>query len=293
MGRRKKQQADLFEEVFAICMHLSWPGVFVFAGIVYGVVRWGLPLIGASFGPGPGGAPHPLAMLLQGLSGTAWLLALVVLLVGGVAQVKRLQQRRLLDKQENIESIRALSWRSFETLLAEAYRRLGYHAEPTAAGADGGVDLVIHRKGKRYLVQAKQWRTQKVGVKVVRELFGVVTAEKADGGVLVTSGSLTRDADDFCQANGLEIVDADRLVEMIQTLQAGGDDTGRSGAQAQAPAAEPIDDNDSPACPECGKPMVRRTARKGANAGSAFWGCSSFPRCRGTRAVGGGLNEEQ
>ena len=27
--------------------------------------------------------------------------------------------------------------------------------------------------------------------------------------------------------------------------------------------------------------MVRRTARRGANVGSEFWGCSEFPRCRG------------
>lgn len=33
-------------------------------------------------------------------------------------------------------------------------------------------------------------------------------------------------------------------------------------------------------CPECGKPMHMRTNRK-SNLG--FWGCSDFPRCKGTR----------
>ena len=47
-----------------------------------------------------------------------------------------------------------------------------------------------------------------------------------------------------------------------------------SGSSAQA--SEPVPD-----CPKCGRPMVRRTARRGANAGSEFWGCSEFPRCRG------------
>ena len=36
-----------------------------------------------------------------------------------------------------------------------------------------------------------------------------------------------------------------------------------------------------PDCPKCGQSMVRRTARRGANAGNEFWGCSEFPRCRG------------
>lgn len=34
------------------------------------------------------------------------------------------------------------------------------------------------------------------------------------------------------------------------------------------------------ACPECEGSMVRRTARRGANAGSEFWGCAAFPKCR-------------
>ncbi len=33
-------------------------------------------------------------------------------------------------------------------------------------------------------------------------------------------------------------------------------------------------------CPACGAEMVKRTARRGSNAGNQFWGCSSFPRCR-------------
>ncbi|MDZ4300868.1 MAG: hypothetical protein U1C13_04375 [Pseudomonas sp.] len=29
--------------------------------------------------------------------------------------------------------------------------------------------------------------------------------------------------------------------------------------------------------------MVKRPARRGANAGGEFWGCSHYPKCRGTR----------
>jgi hypothetical protein len=39
----------------------------------------------------------------------------------------------------------------------------------------------------------------------------------------------------------------------------------------------------SPACPNCGGSMVKRKAKKGANAGGTFWGCSSFPKCYGKR----------
>lgn len=41
----------------------------------------------------------------------------------------------------------------------------------------------------------------------------------------------------------------------------------------------------SPACPKCGQPMRRRTARKGPNAGKEFWSCSGYPDCNGTLPI--------
>ena len=37
----------------------------------------------------------------------------------------------------------------------------------------------------------------------------------------------------------------------------------------------------SPSCPQCGRPMVLRTAKAGINEGKQFWGCSAFPECKG------------
>lgn len=42
---------------------------------------------------------------------------------------------------------------------------------------------------------------------------------------------------------------------------------------------------DAPVCPLCGKPMVKRMAKKGVNSGREFWSCSSYPECNGTRNV--------
>lgn len=39
----------------------------------------------------------------------------------------------------------------------------------------------------------------------------------------------------------------------------------------------------APTCPMCGKPMRKRLAQRGANAGKAFWSCRDYPACRGTR----------
>ena len=40
---------------------------------------------------------------------------------------------------------------------------------------------------------------------------------------------------------------------------------------------------DAPKCPKCGKPMIKRVAKRGLNAGNEFWSCSGYPDCNGTR----------
>ena len=42
-----------------------------------------------------------------------------------------------------------------------------------------------------------------------------------------------------------------------------------------------LENKDVPSCPKCGAPMIKRSATKGNNAGSQFWGCANFPKCRG------------
>lgn len=56
-------------------------------------------------------------------------------------------------------------------------------------------------------------------------------------------------------------------------------------AERLAFRAEQSAQSDAPACPKCGKPMIKRVAKKGVNAGKEFWSCSSYPNCDGTRPV--------
>lgn len=50
-------------------------------------------------------------------------------------------------------------------------------------------------------------------------------------------------------------------------------------------AESPAEAYAEPACPRCRGRMVRRTAKRGPNAGNHFWGCSRFPACHGTREL--------
>lgn len=56
----------------------------------------------------------------------------------------------------------------------------------------------------------------------------------------------------------------------------------RSTANTFSPP-KPMVTSANPSCPHCGSSMVRRTARRGMRSGRQFWGCSRYPRCKGTR----------
>nr|WP_225917194.1 topoisomerase DNA-binding C4 zinc finger domain-containing protein [Pseudomonas xanthosomatis] len=38
-------------------------------------------------------------------------------------------------------------------------------------------------------------------------------------------------------------------------------------------------------CPSCGSPMRNRVAKRGRYAGKSFMGCSTYPKCLGTRSI--------
>lgn len=89
-----------------------------------------------------------------------------------------------------------LSWRDFERMLADYYRREGWQVEAVGkgnAGArfDGAVDLRLRRDGRTVLVQFRHWNTHEVTHAAVHELIGLMATESADGAVLVTSGDFT------------------------------------------------------------------------------------------------------
>lgn len=133
------------------------------------------------------------------------------------------RKEELFERQKNLPDISALSWREFEEFIGEAYRRQGYRVEDLGgSGADGGIDLRLRKKDETVLVQCKHWEAEQVGVKIVRELYGVVASEGATKGIVVTTGYFTRDAELFAHGKPLSLIrgnELSRLVEGQNSLQ--------------------------------------------------------------------------
>jgi len=218
----------------------------------------------------------------QTLQANAGLLACVFLFPALASCIGSAKRRRLLDRQSGVESIRAMSWRQFEMLCGEAFRRKGYSVhENGLGGADDGIDLILRKNGETCLVQCKHWKRFKVGVKEVRELYGIVAAERAARGIFITAGSYTAEALRFAEGKVLDLMDGEMLLALVKDVQ-------REKTVATSPAPPSTDPDRMPpvpSCPRCGSRMIQRTARRGHRVGSRFWGCTAYPKCHGILEV--------
>lgn len=216
-----------------------------------------------------------------------YVLPLICLAGAGLSALKRRERKALVQnvvQSKTAGVLDGMSWTQFEKLVGEAFRLQGYTvAETGGGGADGGVDLVLSKGGEKFLVQCKHWKAFRVGVDVVRELYGAMAARGAAGGFVVTSGRFTDDAIAFASGRNVKLVDGPKLHGLIQRAQASGSSDPASSTPPTVRHAQTPGLSSAPTCPLCSKPMIMRKARRGANAGGSFWGCSTYPACRGTR----------
>src|ERR1035437_3325997 len=202
-----------------------------------------------------------------------YLLPLIFLAGAGVSFWRRRKRLALVAdvaQAKSADVLDGMTWREFEMLVGEAFRLQGYTVVETGGGgADGGIDLVLTRGNEKFFVQCKQWKAFKVGVDVVRELYGVMAARGATGGYVVTSGRFTADAQGFAEGRNVRLIDGPRLFGLIKQAR----QSLSSGANGVPPMAPVPAAAVAPLCPLCTSAMVKRVAKKGANAGSQFWGC--------------------
>jgi restriction system protein len=218
-----------------------------------------------------------------------YILPILCTVAAGMSFVGRRRRRELLlhvtDGGAPAAAIDAMSWQDFELLVAEGFRLKGFVvAEKGGASADGGVDMELTKDGEKWLVQAKHWRAKQVPVEVVREIAGVMPFRRAIGAYVVTSGRFTAPAREFANGRGIKLVNGSTLSGMLAQARASLD-AKASGRSTPTTTRQGMATSSAiPACPACSRPMVLRKAKRGANAGGAFWGCSAYSQgCRGTR----------
>ena len=172
------------------------------------------------------------------------------------------------------------SWDDFERVCEEALRRDGWRTRlARTRGPDGGIDVVASRWWRRGRMAVQCKHRQRVGVEAVRELYGTMAAGGYRAAVLVCSGRFTKPAEEWAQRRPIRLVDGWQALCWFR---------GRNGFEeilgpwpGRSAATEV---RRSPRCPRCGRGMVQRM-RSGGNGYRWYWGCETFPGCKGERRV--------
>lgn len=276
MARRKQ---GILEDIVELATALPWWAGLGIAGVAY-LVLHGFANVQITPTGNPGEILHSADKIVwKAFARIFQYLIPLAFLLGAVASgVNRAKRKNLLSKAANPQQGRAIeemTWQEFEMLVGEAFRQQNYAVtEMGLGGADGGIDLVLHRGGLKYLVQCKHWKVRQVGVKPVREFYGVMASAQAAGGFFVTSGHFSEEAMAFAKGKNIDLIDSAGVYNLVRKVR-----TPPTMVTSQLEFSRPL-------CPKCGAEMVLRKARKGRHAGQEFWGCSIFPKCRFTQTVG-------
>jgi len=122
-------------------------------------------------------------------------------------------------RTEAIRFLLDLRPRHFESLVERLYHRMNYETRLTPEKKDGGRDVVASRlapgKLERILIECKRY-SEPVGVGVARALLGVVSDEKVNKGVLVTTSRFTKATQELARRNPrLELITGDQLILLM------------------------------------------------------------------------------
>ena len=231
MARKKKSDAETVIDLFAL---MPWWACVALAAVAYVALHALASKAPATVDPSQ--ALNQMDKLLVGavLRGLAtfgqYVVPVLLLAAAVVSAMRRYRRGKLLEevvRSQDAAAVDGMTWHEFELLIGEAFRRKGYAVVETGGGGpDGGIDLVLRKPvtngNETYVVQCKHWKAQKVGVDVVRELYGVMAARGAAGGFVVTSGRFTTEAMAFAQGRNVRLVDGARLKELLEVARKGG-----------------------------------------------------------------------
>ena len=134
------------------------------------------------------------------------------LIIGALAAKRQWRRPSAAQVQRTADTLGALPWPAFESLLTRGFERDGYVVKPLPAGR--GADLELQRGGRRTLVAARRWKSARVGVEALKPLQAAREAAEADAAIFIGLGQLSDQARPYATENRLQIWQAGELAKM-------------------------------------------------------------------------------
>lgn len=279
MARRKDD--NLIADLWVWLLKKPWWFSVIISAVIYAVLAF---LIPSFFNENPF-----TTGIVDVFKTIAMIFAIAFLIPGVISKIMELTSNKTIKKTTNKASIKSpkkdnkvitkaliqdIDWALFEDLCVFCVENKGYTAKKTKTGADGGVDIEFSSNDIKGIAQCKSY-AGRVGVKYIRELFGVMAAGNIDVGYFFTTNDYTDEARDFGRGKALELFNGDDVLAEIKSMPKERQDTILSHITAG--------DYLTPSCPQCDIKMAKKTNKKDK---SEFWGCPNYPnKCRATMSI--------
>jgi hypothetical protein len=126
-----------------------------------------------------------------------------------------LEEKHKRFNASTLEELRTLSPSEFEELVAETYRAQGHDVQLVGGTGDHGIDLIVRsHRGETWLVQCKRYRG-KIGEPIIRDFYGALKASDADGGAVITTGTISDAARLWAEGKPIKLYDGEQLLKIV------------------------------------------------------------------------------
>ncbi len=115
----------------------------------------------------------------------------------------------------NISQINSLSGTEFEEYLKLLFEKMGYIASLTKKSKDFGVDLILEKKGRKTIVQAKCY-SHTVGVSAVQEIISARSHYSINDAMVVSNQNFSKEAQILAEESGVMLAGRAELETIIQ-----------------------------------------------------------------------------
>jgi len=158
---------------------------------------------------------QPNSVFIQEPLNTISFFALGLLMIG-IGSITSYRRIRRIRGARSVEKLLQLTPAEFEEAIGELFKSRGYKVTHRGKSGDHGVDLIVkNRKIGKWVVQCKQ-RKGLVGEPILRDVYGAMHHEKAQGAVVVTTGRFSRPAIAWAEDKPIDLYDGERLANILQ-----------------------------------------------------------------------------